>query len=666
LAERCNEELLSNDKIELPHSTNKKIDLESITKILILLLSRETNRELIEHKKVFMTILNNIRVYFSYIILRGGGFIIKNVELLKELFHKLDFIFDHLAKDFENIVKFMKKPINSKDEKKYNKKRKRLENLLDFLIIILDFKKVTEDNILTDEIIKFSREVVEKVIKLLFILIELANGSNVEIIDILIDFLFNFIKGPDIDNLNSLFSLGFFDLVSFIIKNIDYYQIFLNYLNKDNMHEVIDSASEIECKIIKIFIIYYNISHSNYNNSIDEFERLQHWYEENFKYIRIKLKKLYYMSEKEMDGRDYDINKMLLFIKKDDYEKYELKIRGGILLSTNEMKEAQNNKGRNKKQDNDKVVNNKKRHFCIIKFDLLLAYYSLYNYHKDLSAKTKENALSMIKKKNNNMLYWILNFFIDLTKFILNLVLLLFIVIHYIFRKIKSKIKKDVDLLILFSDIDIKSQLIDDEKMINFLKSYIRELEVTIGNPIYKIYFPMIDKANTIEDYKEEYYKVEKIDSSDFINYLLSNYDSINIRAKQYVMINKIIKIPIINFIFKNIYIYAVLLIILGLLSNLIIMLSFSTFVEENCGEINFKYAKNETRIQCPHFLYESIIKDGKSENDKKVLDSLKWFGIVELILQCLIFMDYIVRIISVQKGIIELKYKIKTLREEK
>jgi hypothetical protein len=176
----------------------------------------------------------------------------------------------------------------------------------------------------------------------------------------------------------------------------------------------------------------------------------------------------------------------------------------------------------------------------------------------------------------------------------------------------------------------------------------------------------MIDKANTIEDYKEEYYKVEKIDSSDFINYLLSNYDSINIRAKQYVMINKIIKIPIINFIFKNIYIYAVLLIILGLLSNLIIMLSFSTFVEENCGEINFKYAKNETRIQCPHFLYESIIKDGKSENDKKVLDSLKWFGIVELILQCLIFMDYIVRIISVQKGIIELKYKIKTLREEK
>ena len=62
--------------------------------------------------------LNSIRVYFNYIIKKGSGFIFKNVELLKELFHKLDFIFDHLSKDFENIVIFMKKPINTKNQKK--------------------------------------------------------------------------------------------------------------------------------------------------------------------------------------------------------------------------------------------------------------------------------------------------------------------------------------------------------------------------------------------------------------------------------------------------------------------------------------------------------------------------------------------------------------------
>ena len=217
---KCNEVLLTKKTNENSQDIAKKLDLEAVTRILILLFSRKTNREIIEDKRVFPTMLNSIRVYFNYIIKKGSGFIFKNVELLKELFHKLDFIFDHLSKDFEHIVIFMKKPINTKNQKKYNKKRKRLVNLLDFLIIILEFKKVTEENILTDEIIKFSGEVVEQVIKLLFILIELTNESNVEIIDILIDFLFKFIKGPDIDNLNSLFSLGFFDLVSFILSRV--------------------------------------------------------------------------------------------------------------------------------------------------------------------------------------------------------------------------------------------------------------------------------------------------------------------------------------------------------------------------------------------------------------------------------------------------------------
>ena len=62
----------------------------------------------------------------------------------------------------------------------------------------------------------------------------------------------------------------------------------------------------------------------------------------------------------------------------------------------------------------------------------------------------------------------------------------------------------------------------------------------------------MINKAATIEKYKEEYYKVEKIDYSGFINNLLSNYDSIHIRAKEYVIINKIINLPILNIFFTN------------------------------------------------------------------------------------------------------------------
>jgi hypothetical protein len=159
----------------------------------------------------------------------------------------------------------------------------------------------------------------------------------------------------------------------------------------------------------------------------------------------------------------------------------------------------------------------------------------------------------MIKKKKESIFFWIIVFFIDLFFFIKNILFFIFYAIFYIFRAFSNKKKNNIKLLQDLTDIEIKSQLINDQKMINSLRNYIRELEITINNNIFKIYFPMLDKANIIEDYKEEYYKVDKKDS--FVNYILSNYYTINIRAKQYVMFDKIIKIPLINLIFKNIYI---------------------------------------------------------------------------------------------------------------
>ena len=671
LSEKCTEELTSSNlRDKINNESIKKLELESITNNLLLLLSRELNREIIEDKNVFPKMLNSITDYFSYIILNGSEFVFKNVELLKQLFHKLDFIFDHLSQDFEKIVLFMKKP--TKKNNKFEKKKNRLENLLDFLIIFLEINKLTEENILTEEINKFSREVIEKVIKLFFILLELPNRTNIEIIDILLDFLFNFIKGPNRENVNLLFSLGFYKLITFIIKDIDYYHLFLNFLSKDNKNEIINGISEIECKIIKIFIIYYNLSHSSDANSVLEFEKLQHWYEENFNYIRRKLKRLYYISQKEMEDREYDINKMLLFIKSskensiDDYEDYtecELKIREKLFLSRSEsdsISEVIWKKRKNRiKEKNPEEFSNNKNYYCMIKFDLLLAYYSLYNYHKDLTTKNLEALLCFSKNKNKNWFFWLINFFIDLYIFIKNFLYIIIYLASFIFRRIsQNKKKEDVDLLQDLTNIDLQSQQLDDQKIINFLRLHIRELELTIKNNVFKIYFPMLDKADTIEEYKEEYYKVEKIDSSEFLNHILNNYDSINIRARQYVMIDQIIKLPIINFLFKNVYIYAVLLILFGLISNLLIMLSFSTFVKENCGPPNYPHTLYLVRNQCPHFLYKV------SNDDDYMKQLITIFGIIELILQCIIFIDYIVRIFSVQKELIEFKYRIKELKE--
>ena len=119
----------------------------------------------------------------------------------------------------------------------------------------------------------------------MFILLELPNKENFKVIDILIEFLFNFIAGPDVRNLNLLFSSGFYDLVSFVIRELDYYNIFLNYLNGENLYEIIENYAIAEYKIIKIFIIYYNITIGSIDN-IDNFEELQHWYEDNFDLIK--------------------------------------------------------------------------------------------------------------------------------------------------------------------------------------------------------------------------------------------------------------------------------------------------------------------------------------------------------------------------------------------
>ena len=653
----CLTEMKENEDDKINKS---KLDIESMTSTLILLFSNKRNIEYIEDKKVFPSMLWSIKMLLFYILSKGGGFISKNNELIKEFFNKLNFIFDDLSDEFEKIVLFMKKPNKTKDINKFNKKKKKLESILDFLIIFLEFKKLNEI-ILTEEIFEFNKNVVKNVIILLFILLELPSRTNFEAINILNEFLFNFIKGPDIENINLLFELGFFDLVEYVIRDIDYYNIFLNYLSKENLYEVIDFYSTAECKIIKIFIIYYNTSHGN--NNIEEFEKLQHWYEDNFDLITKKLKRLYYISKKEMEEKDYNIDKMLLFIKEnDDYNKYELKCRIGMLHDSNNEKtenkmlkidDIKDIENKENNENEEKIFVQKANKYCIIKFDLLLAYYSLYNYHIDLATKTELN----ISKKG--VFLSLFSFIFNILLLIMRITTIIFYSIYYIIMILSIKDKTDVDILQDLKNIDNESQLIDEQDIVNFLKKYIKEIEISLKNKIYKIYFPMLNKAKTIEKYKEEYYKVEQIDSSDFINYLLSNYDSIHIRAKEYVSINKIINLPILDVFFKNLDVLGQILIIFSLISNLIIMLSYNNFVT-TCDDdeiLKIRRSSEYVRLKCPYLLYE------KTYDSSLVLELLRIFGIIQLILQSIIFVDYIVRIFSVEQAKIILEYKIKNLR---
>ena len=391
------------------------------------------------------------------------------------------------------------------------------------------------------------------------------------------------------------------------------------------------------------------------------------------------------MSEKEMENRQYIINKMLLFIKDDDkYSVDELYQRAGTLISEDTDNENYKNSDNDinheiiEKRDSindineieenkDNIFDNDNRNFCIIKFDLVLSYYTLFNYHKDLSDKEERNALMKIKKRKNNMLYWILIFFIDFGLFLINLIIVVLCFWYFMFKRFSYKIKKDVDLLQDLSEIEVKCENYSENKIINFLKNYIREVEVSIKNVIYKVYFPMIDKADTLLNYRKEYLEDDQIDTTDFTNSLLSNYDYINIRAKQNALINKWIdEFPIFNYIFKNMYIYGVLLIILGLSSNILIICSFSTFVvveERNDYCFNYKGGKNEANLLCPHLFYSNDYDNIKIKTIINVLE------IIELILQGLTFLDYLIRKLAVESEITKLNFdicKLKNFRKKK
>ena len=150
------------------------------------------------------------------------------------------------------------------------------------------------------------------------------------------------------------------------------------------------------------------------------------------------------MSEKEMEKREYDINKMLLFMKSndnDDYTECELKKRGGIFISTAELDTIFEMNSSKYRRMYKKQFNKNEENYCIIKFDLILAYYTLYNYHKDLTTKGSEGALCMIKKKNKSVFFWTINFFIDLFFFVKNILFFIFYAIFYIFRRISIKKK---------------------------------------------------------------------------------------------------------------------------------------------------------------------------------------------------------------------------------
>ena len=708
----------NNDKIK---SGDAQLNLYSMLNGIILLFSRKKNHELInESKNIFIIMLNSISLFLKR-ILENHSFISKNAELIKKLFDTLSFVLKHLLNDFGEIVNFMESPESQQKTNKYKKMEKLLTALITFVKTLIGYKKKNK-NILTNEIIEFSQQIVEKIIKLISKLLETSQESYFETIELLLNFIYYFIDGPDIDNLNTLFMNKYFDLVSYVIKEIDYYKLFKSNINKENLNEIINKVIEIEYRIIKIFFIYYNICYHE-NKKIEEFTQLRLWYDDNIQSIKNKLKRIYYLSKKEMENREYNLDEMLLFLKedkdeRDSYTDDELKKRVGeeynlnndnnlddledelyeennneknkineknngdiyqvteIIKGTADLdkntKKAKENKNKNDKKEKENESKNEKKEKeneneskntrknennnkdePLIKFDLILIYYTLYIYHQD---SINEGYLSVPKKRN--LLRLIGKFLIDCYYFIKNIILCLYYLVEYIYKHSTKKKKIAIELLQELSDIDAKCQSINEKEMLQFLTSRIKCVEVSLNYIKYKIYFPLLNKAKQIQDYSEIYLKVDNSKLTNFVNEILNSYDKINIKATQHCKIDKLIEIPIVNILFKSDNLFSFFLILIGIALNILIMMSYSTFTTSKCADAPDD-SEDTIRLQCPHFLYK------ESNDSAKIKKIFGIMGCFLLLFQFILFLGYIIRKFFEKLGIYLFSYKKKMLSKK-
>ena len=675
----------------------KEYELDQIIEGLTLIFSRKLNRNIIQNDEVFFPMINSL-ILFLKEIKENNIYLMKRSELIQKLFKVLDFVFDHLFQDFEKIVNFMKSAESQKLKDKYREKETNLKTIIIFITTILSIEKAGDYNLLTKNIIEFIQNLTGQMIKLILILIEVGKEDSMKTADMLIEFIYYFIEGPNIDNLNSLFTYKFFNLITFIITKIDYYKIFVNNINRNNLHDIIDSYAKIEQKILKIFFVYYNVSYNNHKN-ISEYLKIREWYEKNYEYIKNKLKKLYYFSKVEMESRQFDIDNALIYTKKDDsYTDEELFQRAGIfnkneinkttwedklnriLIENNNNNNNENNNfdgtdyKYNNLNENDNYIENfddnedndlnllyndsnynlNKSNYCLIKFDLILIYYTLNLYYKDI---INEEYFEVISPTDSFFWSFIL-FFKQLFFFIIDIITSLYDLIRYLYRQVNEKAKAKVELLQELNQIDTDSQLINEKDMFLDLSSKIKCVEISINLILYKVYFPIINKAKKIEEKTEYYLHVSNDNLPEYISYLITNYDKIHTSVTKNYYFDKLAEIPVLNLMFKNINLFGLILMILGFLTNFLILLSYSDFNSaEDCYCGDEICQEEKKRLYCPHFFFN------ENSDYIKVKRALNTFGLLQLIFQLMVILDYLSRNFAINWTLSKNNYKAKKAR---
>ena len=630
---------------------NNGIKFNEIIIGLTSLFRRQINQTIILDKELFSIVLRTLSIMLNIIITEDETFVIKHPELFKNLFSSFDFILDRLAKDLESILKFMMKPESSKITDKSIKKEEKLAKILTFLTTIFKFNNIGDTSLISDSLSLYNSKIVEQIIKLLFVLLKFNYKNSISTILLLLDFLNNFIDGPDIENLHLIFNQGYFDLMKYIIINVDYYKLFIENINKDDLYDSIDYMIDIEYKIMKIFFIFFNIAFHDKKN-ISNYIQVRKFYDENFENIKNKLKRIYYISQKEIENKKYNIDKMLKYNNHNNfYSDDDLYIRAGItddkIDDDNDDKDDNNNLSNNKLEDN----NSKNNHYCLIKFEIILIYYTLYIFQREIMY---ENYFD-IQSSKTTFFERIYKFFYSIIMFLINFIITPYYLIIYIIRICKRKKNNRVALFEQLYDIDKKYLKVDEKEMMSYMTENISSVEVSLDDILYKVYFPLLTKSKKIKKNSQLYFKVESDQLQNYIYHIMNNYDNINIEVTQNTNIDSILELPFIKIIFQNSDLLQRISLILGILINIFILMSYSTFTKDaECD-------KKDARLNCPYLLY----KPGKNKlNHTRAV--FKFLGFAHLFLTICLFLNYYLRTFGIALRKTENKFKIKEIKKTK
>ena len=71
--------------------------------------------------------------------------------------------------------------------------------------------------------------------------------------------------------------------------------------------------------------------------------------------------------------------------------------------------------------------------------------------------------------------------------------------------------------------------LINENEITEYMSKQITSVEIYMYDIVHKVYFPVLTKCKNIKENPNSYIRVDIDQLEDYINHVLSNYDSINI-----------------------------------------------------------------------------------------------------------------------------------------